>query len=176
MTGLILFTATCLSLHLGIPQGQKLTIELTSDGTQVVEGDTIELYAQCLSCNLNESYLAWPFVNNSQWGSDQPLSISTDDSTFLIPIPHIGNASIFVAILKEPYFDTYWTVGEPLPTSNVILQSNTIVINVKKDDKLRNQNKIENRKQSKTAGTQNITKVMYWEPWFTTDNIGNWQV
>ena len=170
MAGFIFYIATGMLFHVWMSQGQKLTIELITDGAQVMEGDTIELYTQCLSCNVNESYLAWPFVNNSQWGSDQPLSISTNDTTFLIPIPYIGNASIFVAILKEPYFDTYWTVGEPLPTSNLILHSNTIMINVKTDDKLRNQ------KHRIIGAIQNITKVMYWEPWFTPNNAGNWQV
>ncbi len=114
----------------------------------------------------------WPFVNKTQWGSHQPLtSLGTN---LIIPFPHIGQAEVIVAIVKAPYFGgKHWTVGEPLPSSdNIISLSNTVTITVTDDPKYY-QNSARNKEKAASNASMNI---MYWEPWFTADNIGDWTV
>ena len=116
----------------------------------------------------------WPFVNSSQWGADQPLS-SEGTTNIIIPFPHIGKAEVVVVILKQPYFGgSHCTVGKSLPSSDdIIALSNTVTITVTDNAKYYH-NLIRNKER--VTNNSNAMNIMYWEPWFTEDNIGDWTV
>ena len=167
----VTMAAFLLLFLVGIVKSQSI-LKISADKTTVPLGGSIQITVTYTD-NI-DSYTIWPFVNSTQWGSDQPLSFPESTTTIIIPFPHIGQATVSVAILTEPYFNgKQWTVGQPLPsTNNIIAMSNTLTITVT-DNNAYYQNSIRNKQR---ATSNKSTVVMYWEPWFTADNIGDWTV
>eukprot|EP01083_Nonionella_stella_P062793 163252_1 len=96
------------------------TLKISSSTHTISLGETIQLTVTYT--NNTNAYTIWPFVNSSQWSADQPLLLPQSTTTLIIPFPHIGTATINVAILNQPYFNGIpWTVGQPLPSQNNII-------------------------------------------------------
>ena len=131
----------------------------------ITNKNTVELGGTIIIDVISPIYdvIVWPFVNGTQWGSDQPLS-AKGTTNIIIPFPHSGKAEVVVAILKQPYFDaSHWTVGKPLPSEDsIIALSNTVTITVTDNPKYY-QNSPRNKQRANASSTMNI---MYWEPWF----------
>eukprot|EP01083_Nonionella_stella_P037178 101371_1 len=145
------------------------TLKIFADVDTVTLGGTVKITATYTD-NVN-TYTVWPFVNSSQWSADQPLIYPESTSKLLIPFPHIGKATVCVAILTEPYFNGIpWTVGQPLPSNktDILALSNTLSITVTDNDQY-----YQNSARNKQQEADDSFVIMYWEPWHNAHN-GDW--
>ena len=103
-------------------------------------------------------------LNSTQWGADISLN-SSCEAVSQLPIPNQGTSIIFIALLKSPFFDTMWTVGEDLPANYLVSRSNDLVMNGTLNPHLLG--------SGGNGGSGGVRFIMYWEPWFTPHNM-NW--
>lgn len=97
-----------------------------------------------------------PYVNGSQWGA---WVICTTSCDLPLPLPHVGTASVVVAVLS-PGTDRPtpgFTVGAPLPSAPLAV-SNTLAIAVAP------------RAIVAPFSDPDHQVIMEWEPWFTAHN------
>lgn len=92
-----------------------------------VKGDTTNLPLT--------SVTIWPYVNGSQWGAFQNISLHSGSKStmvgsahFLLPLPNVGNVSIFAAFVPKPHLP--FPVGTPLPAESV--RSNKAYVKVQR--------------------------------------------
>lgn len=139
------------------------SLRITADRANVFVGKSVAVTA--IAKRLGQPIMGqelWAYRNGRQWGA-QGITDATGTTTFLLPLPTVGNARIQVAFTRPDFAwpsKTFgqtadFVVGTPLPPQ--VVASNLLSILVKP------------RKISPTVDPEHLIGTP-WYPWFTRYN------
>lgn len=180
---LLLLTATiAVSASSSKPFYINLQLNDKYDNRHHRQGDVVSLNLTIDSPYCNDQLLKtatiWPFLNDTQfgapissfefdkhWPSFTSSSLSSSKpcsfSWLMLPLPEVGQLSIFVTLLNNSDFPSAGSlpVGESLPSQGVVAISHPVTIQVSI-----------NRDIKKSHPHPGRHKVIYYEPWFNKFN------